>query len=229
MPTMQPISSGFAFVYYEDEADANDAIRGLDGVPFGHSRRRLSVEWARGNRGPHLREGSKSGSGVRPTETLFVINFDPINTRVRDLERHFDSINTRVRDLERHFGPCGKITNGKIRWNFAFIQFETQEDATNALENTNMSKIMDRQMSMEHSLRDNVDQGSRPGDISYDRSRSPSLRRYQSRPSPDYGRHPSPDYGHARSPVFEKYNDRNYRPEPPRCRSRSPVRRRSRS
>lgn len=38
---------GFAFVYFEDERDARDAIRGLDDIPFGHDRRRLSVEWAR--------------------------------------------------------------------------------------------------------------------------------------------------------------------------------------
>lgn len=39
--------AGFAFVYFEDERDAEDAIRGLDNLPFGYDRRRLSVEWAR--------------------------------------------------------------------------------------------------------------------------------------------------------------------------------------
>ena len=39
--------AGYAFVYFEDERDAGDAIRGLDGIPFGYSRRRLSVEWSR--------------------------------------------------------------------------------------------------------------------------------------------------------------------------------------
>jgi hypothetical protein len=38
---------GFAFVYFEDERDGDDAIRSLDGVPFGPGRRRLSVEWSR--------------------------------------------------------------------------------------------------------------------------------------------------------------------------------------
>lgn len=41
------ITAGFAFVYFEDERDAADAIRGLDNVPFGYDRRRLSVEWAK--------------------------------------------------------------------------------------------------------------------------------------------------------------------------------------
>ena len=60
----------------------------------------------------------------RPTKTLFVINFDPIHTRVRDIERHFE--------------PYGKVLNVRIRRNFSFVQFETQEEATKALECTHM-------------------------------------------------------------------------------------------
>lgn len=41
------ITTGFAFVYFEDERDADDAIRALDNFPFGYDRRRLSVEWAK--------------------------------------------------------------------------------------------------------------------------------------------------------------------------------------
>ena len=40
-------TAGFAFVYFEDERDAEDAIRGLDNIPFGYDRRKLSVEWAK--------------------------------------------------------------------------------------------------------------------------------------------------------------------------------------
>ena len=72
------------------------------------------------------REGSRGG-GQRPTKTLFVINFDPVRTRVRDLERHFE--------------PYGKVLSVRIRRNFAFVQFETQEDATKALECTNMRLV----------------------------------------------------------------------------------------
>lgn len=37
----------FAFVYFEDERDAADAIRDLDDIPFGYDKRWLSVEWAK--------------------------------------------------------------------------------------------------------------------------------------------------------------------------------------
>ncbi|KAF8408473.1 hypothetical protein HHK36_007650 [Tetracentron sinense] len=33
------MKSGFAFVYFDDEQDAEDAIRGLDNTPFGYSKR----------------------------------------------------------------------------------------------------------------------------------------------------------------------------------------------
>lgn len=58
----------------------------------------------------------------KPTKTLFVINFDPIRTRVEDIKRHF----------ERY----GEVLHVRIRRNFAFVQFETLEDATKALECT---------------------------------------------------------------------------------------------
>jgi arginine/serine-rich splicing factor 4/5/6 len=66
----------------------------------------------------------RSSTNTTPSKTLFVINFDPVHTRTRDLERHFD--------------PHGKILSTRIRRNFAFVQYELQEDATKALEATDM-------------------------------------------------------------------------------------------
>lgn len=75
-------------------------------------------------RGRRLESSKRSSGGTRPSKTLFVINFDPYHTRTRDLERHFE--------------PYGKILNIRIRRNFAFIQYEMQEDATKALDATNL-------------------------------------------------------------------------------------------
>ena len=41
------MDTGFAFIYMEDERDAEDAIRGLDRVEFGRKGRRLRVEWTK--------------------------------------------------------------------------------------------------------------------------------------------------------------------------------------
>ncbi|KAK1262407.1 Arginine/serine-rich-splicing factor RSP41 [Acorus gramineus] len=232
------MKSGFAFVYMEDERDAEDAIRGLDRTEYGRQGRRLRVEWTKQERGIRRPGGSRrSAANLRPTKTLFVINFDPISTRTRDLERHFD--------------PYGKILNIRIRRNFAFIQYELQEDATKALDATNMSKMMDRVISVEYAVRDDDDRrngysperGGRdrsPDRRGRDRERSssPYRRRGAERASPDYGRgaeRGSPDYGRGPSPPYTRPSDQrgsptyNNRAESPsrdryRSRSRSPAR-----
>ncbi|PSS33114.1 Serine/arginine-rich splicing factor like [Actinidia chinensis var. chinensis] len=234
------MKSGFAFVYMDDERDAEDAIRGLDRMDFGRKGRRLRVEWTKQERGPRRPESTKrSSTNTRPSKTLFVINFDPYNTRTRDLERHFD--------------PYGKILNVRIRRNFAFIQYESQEDAIKALDATNMSKLMDRVISVEYAIKDDDDRrnGHSP-DRSRDRSpgrrgqdRGQSLSPYRrERASPDYGRgrspspyrrgRASPDYGRGPSPSphrKEKTNSdhgrspRRERHSPDHGRERSPRQR----
>ncbi|XP_074568342.1 serine/arginine-rich splicing factor RS31-like isoform X3 [Curcuma longa] len=206
---------GYAFIYFDDERDAEDAIYRLDGIPFGYSRRKLSVEWSRGERGRE-RDGSRPATNTKPTRTLFVINFDPIRTRDRDLERHFE--------------PYGTITNIRIRRNFAFIQFKTQEEATKALDNTNMSKILDRMVTVEYAFRDDdagdydprdsPRRGGGGGGGGYGRHEA---RSYGRSDSPVYRRgRPSPDYSRARSPVYDRYDGPSY------GRSRSPEYGRSR-
>ncbi|XP_068315164.1 serine/arginine-rich splicing factor RS31 isoform X2 [Pyrus communis] len=222
------MKSGFAFVYFEDERDAEEAIHHLDNRPFGYDRRRLSVEWAKGERGRH-HDGSKSLANQRPTKTLFVINFDPVHTKVRDIERHFE--------------PYGKVLHVRIRRNFAFVQFDTQEEATKALQATHLSKILDRVVSVEYALRDDSERGDvERGDRYRDSPPRGSYGRrgdspYGRSPSPGYRRRPSPDYGRPRSPVYDRYNGpvydrrrspeygRNESPEYGRYRSRSPIRR----
>lgn len=221
----------------EDERDAEDAIRKLDRIEFGRKGRRLRVEWTKQERDSRRAGGGKKpAANEKPSKTLFVINFDPIYTRSKDLERHFD--------------PYGKIANIRIRRNFAFIQYETQEDATRALEATNMSKLMDRVITVEYAIRDDDRSDFNPDrrggrDLSpdrggYDRRRSPSpYRRERGSPdygyrrdrgSPDYGPGPnpgakpeargSPGYGRDESPANGRYRSRSRSP-PPRDRSRS--------
>ncbi|KAL7003299.1 hypothetical protein U1Q18_004457 [Sarracenia purpurea var. burkii] len=215
----------------DDERDAEDAIRGLDRLEFGRKGRRLRVEWTKQERGIRRPESSKrSSTNSRPSKTLFVINFDPYHTRTRDLERHFD--------------PYGKILNVRIRRNFAFIQFESQEDASKALDATNMSKLMDRVISVEYAIKDDDDRRNghspdrnrdrSPGRRGQDRRRSLSPYRRE-RPSPDYGRgrspspyrreRGSPDYGRGpRGPSPSPY--RKARTSSDHGRSRSPRRER---
>ncbi|KAG0474466.1 hypothetical protein HPP92_014152 [Vanilla planifolia] len=210
------MKQGFAFIYMDDERDAEDAIRGLDRREFGRQGRRLRVEWTKQERiGRRSVSSRRSSANLRPSKTLFVINFDSINTRTRDLERHFE--------------PYGKVLNVRIRRNFAFIQFETQEEATKALEATNLSKLLDRVITVEYAVRDDDDEERRNGyspdrrgrDASPDRRghhRGRSASPYgggRERGSPDYGRGPSPyakgdqKYERTESPAYDRYRSRS--------------------
>lgn len=53
-----------------------------------------------------------------PTNTLFVVNFDPGTTRERD--------------LEKHFSQYGKLTRVQVKKNFGFVAFESLDDAVDA-------------------------------------------------------------------------------------------------
>ncbi|ESQ43326.1 hypothetical protein EUTSA_v10014293mg [Eutrema salsugineum] len=184
------MKAGFAFVYMEDERDAEDAIRALDRYEFGRKGRRLRVEWTKNERGGAARSGGgsrRSSSGMRPSKTLFVINFDAQGTRTRDLERHFE--------------PYGKIVNVRIRRNFAFIQYESQEDATRALDATNSSKLLDKVISVEYAMKDDDARGN---GYSPERRRDRSPDRRRRSPSPYRRERGSPDYGRGASPVAHR-------------------------
>lgn len=195
----------------EDERDAEDAIRALDRYEFGRKGRRLRVEWTKQERSVRKPVSSRrSSSNSRPSKTLFVINFDPYHTRTRDLERHFD--------------PYGKILNIRIRRNFAFIQFESQEDATKALEATNMSKLMDRVISVEYAIKDDDDRRS---GYSPERGRDRSPRRRSDdrggrSPSPFRRERASPDYGRGRGHSPSPYRRERASPDYSRGASPSP-------
>lgn len=234
------MKSGFAFVYMEDERDAEDAIRKLDRIEFGRKGRRLRIEWTKQERGGGGRRPDTSrrpSSNSKPSKTLFVINFDPINTRTRDIERHFE-----------HYG---RISNVRIRRNFAFVQFESLEDASRALDATNNREFMDRVISVEYAIRDDDDKrngysperrgrDASPERRSYGRGRSPSPYR-RDRGSPDYGHgsvpnsksgrgtSPSPPYARRESPANDRANDQYDSRSPAGSPPHSPARERSRS
>lgn len=146
---------------------------------------------------------------------------------------NFDPYNTRVRDLERHFGPYGNLVYVRIRRNFAFVRYELQEEATKALDSTHMSKMLDRVITVEYAQREDSDRrggysspirsgryGRAADGRDRDQSASPMYRRRSVRDSPDYGRAPSPiyarrpqqyspDYGRAPSPIYVRRPERH--------------------
>lgn len=63
-----------------------------------------------------------------PTDTLFVVNFDPENTQERDLEKHFSSY--------------GRLKRVQVKRNFGFVQFESLDDAIAARNGLSLSRLL---------------------------------------------------------------------------------------
>ncbi|KAL1565906.1 serine/arginine-rich splicing factor RS31-like [Salvia divinorum] len=137
------MKTGYAFVYFEDDNDAENAIRGLNGRKRsepGFHRCKLVVQWATNDRGSH---GSSGCYPIR-NRTLFVTNFDPVLTQYHDIKSHFE--------------PYGKVLSVRIYWDYAFVHFDTQENATKALECTHLSKLFGIPICVEYATRPDVNE-----------------------------------------------------------------------
>lgn len=65
---------------------------------------------------------------IRPTSTLFVVNFNVEDTGERDLERHFEKF--------------GRLVRVQIKRTYAFVQYEEVEQAEAAMKECHLSRFM---------------------------------------------------------------------------------------
>jgi RNA recognition motif-containing protein len=100
---------------------------------------------------------------VKPTTTLFVVNFD--SRRVRES------------DLQDYFCKWGRLIRVEIKKNYAFIQYGSLADAKYALSVAHNSDFMGRRLSVEYVANEDPTV-RRGGDDSYERARSPVRGRY---------------------------------------------------
>jgi len=189
------LKAGFAFVFLEGGTDVEEAARTVDGKEL--ARRPLKVEPARGDGAIKRREDQRRKvTENEPSESLFVVNFDSYKTSDRDIEKAF----------ERY----GKIERVQKIGNYAFVQFETVEQAKEAKEGMSGQRLGDRNIIVEYvdkSRKDRYD-GRRERSRSPRRSRSPPRRRYRSR-SPRRSRSPPRyrDRDHGRDRRRERERD----------------------
>lgn len=210
------LKRGFAFVFMQQEQHGEAAIRGLDGKALDETRRRpLKVEWARGDGAIKRREDERRRRATDPSETLFVVNFDPVNT-TRQL-------------LDLHFSRFGSIVRLDLQQRFAFIQFEQVSHATAALQALNGMLLGDRYLIVEYTIRNEPSGSGRkrhrdrmiapyggprsiPPREHFRRGRSPSPRGMYGRMSRDHPR--GPPYPRERSHHLNRF--RNHDPLPRR-------------
>lgn len=181
----------------------------------------LRADFAKGD-GRVKRKEEERRKTMEPSETLFVVNF--IET-------------TRVQDLEMLFEKYGRVVRVDMKRNYAFVQFETIEEATKAKEATDGGKldqavltveyVASRKSSNTNSYDDRRPAGGRGAGYYNQDRRGPR------RDSGYSSRGPPPRYadGYSRDrrppPSFQPRDDGNYsggydpRGPPPRRRSRS--------
>jgi RNA recognition motif-containing protein len=75
------------------------------------------------------------GKDQKPTNTLFVVNFDVRTVREPEVERYFD-----------RFGP---ITRVEIKRNYAFVEYRNVEDAVTAQKRTHGAMMEGRTITVE--------------------------------------------------------------------------------
>jgi len=200
------MKNGFAFVFME--SGYSEAIHELDGREFGSQRRMLKVEYARGDGIVKRREEQRrSEAQSLPCDTLFVVNFDPISTTTRDLEKIFQAF--------------GKTIRVDVKKNFAFIQYEAIADATKARDDMNGKQIDGHEITVEYVARDRGRSPPRRSNRrSHSRSRSRSPRRYQNRRDGDRNRDVDKDRGRYRDKEVDRDRDRDRDREVDRNRDR---------
>jgi splicing factor, arginine/serine-rich 4/5/6 len=202
----------------------------------------VRAEFARGD-GRVKRKEDERRKNIAPSDTLFVVNFHEETTKKEDLEMLFE--------------PFGELVRIDMKRNYAFVQFKTIAEATQAKETTNGGKLDQSVLTVEYVARQRESEirsggggdrrgggrgsrdGNRGGDR-YDNHRRSDNDRRGGRPDRDYR---GGDRGRSDNDRYSRGGGRRDNSPPPpayrggggggsrggRSRSRSPPYGRSRS
>ncbi|KAL2892303.1 Serine/arginine-rich splicing factor RS40 [Bienertia sinuspersici] len=184
--------AGFAFVYMEDEKDADDAIKRLDRAEFGRKGRRLRVEWTKQDRDSRRSGGGrKPAANDKPSKTFKLMDrVITVEYAIRDDDRSNDrSPDRRGRDFSPERGSYRRRSPSPYRRERGSPDYGYRRD------------------------RGSPDYGhggksDGRGSPDYGRDESPANGRYHSRAKPD-ARGSPPDYGRADSPANGRYHSRS--------------------
>ncbi|EKX52221.1 hypothetical protein GUITHDRAFT_41825, partial [Guillardia theta CCMP2712] len=157
----------FAFVSFEDYRDAEDAIRGRDGISFEGAR--LRCEMSRGN-GPR---GSRQQPrrDLRRSDYRVIVSNLPPSASWQDLKDHFRQVGEVVyTDVDRSLKSSGGIVE--------FASRSEQEAAIKQLDDTEFKNPFDK---VYIRVKAPKDQGSKSRSRSRSRSKSKSRSRSRSR------------------------------------------------
>jgi len=115
----------------------------------------LRAEFARGD-GRIKRKEDDRRKNIKPSDTLFVVNFSEETTKREDLKMLFE--------------PYGELVRIDMKRNYAFVQFRTIDEATRAKDATNGGRLEQSVLTVEYVARQrshNDDNGGRRGGNRY--------------------------------------------------------------
>lgn len=146
------LKRGFCFVFLkdaenQDEKDRAEAyVSRINGMEVPNVSKSLRAEFARGD-GRTKRKEDERRKNIQPSETLFVVNFHEETTKREDLQMLFE--------------PFGELVRIDMKRNYAFVQYNTVEEAKKAKEQTNGGKLDSSIITVEYVARR---AGERDGD-----------------------------------------------------------------
>eukprot|EP00534_Pseudo-nitzschia_fraudulenta_P011779 CAMPEP_0201216562 /NCGR_PEP_ID=MMETSP0851-20130426/189581_1 /ASSEMBLY_ACC=CAM_ASM_000631 /TAXON_ID=183588 /ORGANISM="Pseudo-nitzschia fraudulenta, Strain WWA7" /LENGTH=495 /DNA_ID=CAMNT_0047506145 /DNA_START=632 /DNA_END=2121 /DNA_ORIENTATION=+ len=136
---------GYCFVFLKDAVTAEDKdnaeryVAAISGMPVPNVSSAVRAECARGD-GRIKRKEDDRRKNIKPSDTLFVVNFQEETTKREDLKMLFE--------------PFGELMRIDMKRNYAFVQFRNIEEATRAKEATNGGRLEQSVLTVEFVARE---------------------------------------------------------------------------
>jgi len=151
---------GYCFIFLKDATTAADKdnaerfVAAISGMEVENVSTALRAECARGD-GRIKRKEDDRRKNIKPSDTLFVVNFQEETTKREDLKMLFE--------------PFGELLRIDMKRNYAFVQFKSVDEATKAKDATNGGRLEQNVLTVEFVARErnrnnhNNDGGGRRG------------------------------------------------------------------
>ena len=157
-PTAIEMKIGYAFVKCLDDGNLSHGIELLNRTTMEQFPKRvLTVAFTRSDERVLKKIEERKNKKQIPSNSLFVIGFDPLKTKPHYLEHEFESV-SRVKFVE-------------IIRTFAYVYFHETKDATRVLEAFNGKELFGKILTIEYSNRASTFDSSRKRERSRSRSR----------------------------------------------------------
>jgi len=130
---------GYAFVKCVNQKSLADSVRNLNHrtIP-GFESRPVSVEFTKASYGEMKKREIRRKQSLQPTDCLFVVGFDPLKTKGRD--------------IEHEFGSVARLKRVEMIKSFAHVYLNSIADATLVLEKYNGRELYGRVLTIEYKL-----------------------------------------------------------------------------